>query len=107
MDRSREGPILINRAASYAYVLSLQRCPLAYRPLGRLEPHPSGFSKSTRRKPLGNKDPLALKREQRCVATNYDEIDSLSAQQAGRSRYAKNLPGPVCDGGAGVFIAKL
>jgi hypothetical protein len=77
----------------------------SYRPLGRLEPDFSGFSKSTRRKPLGNKDPLALKRKQRCVATNYDEIDSLSAQQAGHSQYAKNLPRPVCDGGAG-FIAK-
>jgi hypothetical protein len=63
--------------------------------------------RNPRRKPLGNKDPLALKREQRCVATNYDEIDSLSAQQAGHSQYAKNLPRPVCDGGAGVFLAAL
>src|ERR1700746_4024538 len=51
--------------------------------------------------------PLALKRERRCVAKNYDEIDSLSAQQAGHSQYAKTYPGPFAMAEPGVFIAKL
>ena len=52
----------------------------------------------------GSNDLLAVRREESCISTSYDEFDSLSATKPHRfNDTQQNLPRPACQSGAGVF----